>query len=73
MDPDGSTPLRSAATNSASAPAISSPAPGGTSAAPSRLEVTRSTPSHVALPPAPTARHSPFHDVSSPSAHQLPL
>ena len=43
---------------------ISAPGPDSTRGA--------SSPSQVAVPCSPTARHEPVHDVSNPSAAQLP-
>src|SRR5829696_9706727 len=74
--PYGTLPLRSAATNSAKEPAIPS-GPVPTTAAigvPSALSAIGAwSPSQSAVPSAPLIRQLPFHDVSRPGLHQLPL
>src|SRR4051794_32170295 len=72
----GTRPVRTAATNSASEPAsCSGPVPGtaGTGT-PSVVCATGSwSPSQTAVPSVPLTRQAPFHEVSRPELHQLPV
>src|SRR5690606_1121908 len=75
ISPDGAGPPSNAVRNSASAASRPSSASGsgGRSVSPSRpCSRTSVSPSQLAVPPAALPRQSPFHDVSRPSAHQLP-
>ena len=74
--PEGMRPVRTASTNSAREPAISSGSvPGSaTMTVPSAAWAAGApSPSQVAEPPAPLTRQLPFQEVSSPGLHQLPL
>jgi hypothetical protein len=70
----GTVELRTASTNSASEPAISSGSSASTagSGSPEASSATGGwSPSQIAVPAEPTARQRPFQEVSRPGAHQL--
>src|SRR6478736_7833558 len=85
----GSAPVRNAAVNSRSDPAMPSPgaaeaaspeaAPAATPSAarsapsPPASTVGASSPSHSTEPCSADSRQAPFHDVSAPGLHQLPV
>jgi hypothetical protein len=73
--PSGTSPERTARTKDASDPAISCPTDGaaaGEPGVPSRSLDGSLSPSQSAVPAAPEARQSPFHEVSAPGAHHEP-
>ncbi len=78
--PCGRSPVRSARTMARSEPAISTPtdsaaagSAGGPTGASGISLFGTGSPSQSAVPCAPLTRQDPFHDVSAPGLHQLPV